>query len=98
MGKRRRAGAALHFLMVFQGGFPTLPAMKSIMLPNGLTKRNADCLVRAGVAVNKKAVAKALQDGTLHVHCIPRHYGPRTHREVCAWAGVDPDSLSPEST
>jgi hypothetical protein len=87
---------ALHFLMVFHGWSLILVAMKSIMLANGLTKRNADCLAKIGVPVNKKAVAKALKDGTLFVACIPRHYGPQTHREVCAWAGVDPASLRPE--
>jgi hypothetical protein len=69
--------------------------MKSILLPNGLTKRTADCLTRAGVAVNKKAVIKALKDRTLYPHCIPRHYGPDTHREVCDWAGIDPSTLLP---
>jgi hypothetical protein len=64
--------------------------MKSIILPNGLTKRTAGCIERAGVKVNKKAVIKALKDGKLYPECIPRHYGPKTHREVCQWAGVDP--------
>jgi hypothetical protein len=67
--------------------------MKAIILPNGLTKRTADCIIKAGVQVNKKAVAKALKDGTLYLNCIPRHYGPETHLEVCRWAGVDPSSL-----
>jgi len=83
--------------MVFQYGIHKLPAMKSIMLANGLTKRNADCLAKVGVPVNKKAVAQALKNGTLFVNCIPRHYGPQTHLEICEWAGVDPASLAPDA-
>jgi len=71
--------------------------MKSIILPNGLTQRTADCLVRAGVPVTKRAVMKALKDGTLHPNCIPRHYGPVTHKELCRWVGVDPSELLPDS-
>jgi len=67
-----------------------LVPMKSIILPNGLTRRTADCIKRVGVKVNKKAVIKAIRDGTLYTNCIPRHYGPATHREVCSWAGVEP--------
>jgi hypothetical protein len=67
--------------------------MKLIILPNGLTQRTAGCLAKAGVPVNKKAVMKALRNGTLYPNCIPRHYGPVTHQEVCRWAGVDPSSL-----
>ena len=63
--------------------------MKSIILPNGLTRRTADCIKRVGVKVNKKAVIKAIKDRTLYANCIPRHYGPATHREVCRWAGVE---------
>jgi hypothetical protein len=72
--------------------------MRSIILPNGLTKRTADCLTRAGVPLNKKAVLKALKDGTLYPHCVPRHYGIDTHKEVCDWAGIDPSSLLEESS
>jgi hypothetical protein len=72
--------------------------MKSIILPNGLTLRTANCIARAGVPVNKKEVIKALKNGTLYPHCIPRHYGIETHRQVCVWAGVDPSSLLPAST
>jgi len=70
--------------------------MKSIILPNGLTRRTADCLTRVGVPVNKKAVIKALKAGTLYPNCIPRHYGPVTHMEVCRWVGIDPASLVPK--
>jgi hypothetical protein len=68
--------------------------MKSIILPNGLTLRTADCIKRAGVPVTKKAVVKAIRDGMLYPNCIPRHYGPATHREVCRWVGVDPTAQS----
>jgi hypothetical protein len=68
--------------------------MKSIILPNGLTLRTANCLARIGVPVNKKAVLKAIKDGTLYPHCIPRHYGIATHKEICRWAGVEEGSPS----
>jgi hypothetical protein len=71
--------------------------MKPIILPNGLTKRTADCIAKARVPVNKKAVIKALKDGTLYLNCIPRHYGPDTHKEVCRWVGIDPASLVTDS-
>ena len=67
--------------------------MNSIILPNGLKKRAADCVTRAGVPLNKKAVLKALQDGILYPHCVPRHYGINIHKDVCAWVGVEPANL-----
>jgi hypothetical protein len=72
--------------------------MKSIILPNGLTRRTADCLTRVGIPINKKAVLKALRDGTLYPHCIPRHYGVASHQEVCRWAGVDQSTFLPSSS
>jgi hypothetical protein len=72
--------------------------MKSIILPNGLTLRTANCLKRAGVPINKRAVFKAIKEGTLYPHCIARHYGIETHRQVCVWAGVDPRDVSPVSS
>ena len=42
-----------------------------------------------GVKVNKKAVLKAIEEGKLYANCIPRHYGPATHQEVCRWAGLE---------
>jgi hypothetical protein len=64
--------------------------MKSIILPNGLTLRTANNLKKAGVPINKRAVIKAIKDGTLYPHCVSRHYGIETHRQVCVWAGVNP--------
>lgn len=70
--------------------------MKSIILANGLTQRTADSIARAGVRVNKKAVITAIKNGTLYPHCVPRHYGIASHKEVCRWLGVDPADLSPD--
>jgi hypothetical protein len=72
--------------------------MRRIMLANGLKKRTAHSITRAGVPVTKKAVLKALKDGTLYPHCVPRHYGPNTHQEVCDWVGIKPADLLPESS
>ncbi|HEY3861244.1 MAG TPA: hypothetical protein VGO59_05085 [Verrucomicrobiae bacterium] len=63
--------------------------MKSIFLSNGLTRRTADCLARLNIPMTKKAVIKAIREGTLYANCIPRHYGPQTHKEICRWAGVN---------
>ena len=70
-----------------------LPRMKSIRLANGLTRRTANCLTKAGIPLEKEAIVTALQDGTLYPHRQPRLYGRTTHREVCRWVGIDPTAV-----
>lgn len=72
--------------------------MKSIILPNGLTRRTTTCLTKAGIPIEKEAIIKALKDGTLYPYRNPRNYGKCTHREVCRWAGVDASTLPPPSS
>ncbi|HZI32328.1 MAG TPA: hypothetical protein VFF11_08290 [Candidatus Binatia bacterium] len=68
--------------------------MKSIILSNGLTRRTTNCLTKAGIPIEKKAIIKALQNGTLYPHLSPRNYGKYTHREVCRWAGISKSTLA----
>jgi hypothetical protein len=76
-----------------------LRRMKSIILPNGLTRRTANCLTKAGIPIEKEAIIKALKNGTLYPYRNLRNYGKYTHREVCRWAGVDASTLlSPPSS
>ena len=73
--------------------------MKSIILSNGLTRKTTNCLTKAGIPIEKKAIIDALKNGTLYPYRNPRHYGKYTHREVCRWAGVDEStSLPPPSS
>lgn len=67
--------------------------MKPIKLPNGLTRKTANCLTKAGIPIEKKAIIKALKNGTLYPHRNPRNYGKYTHREICRWAGIDESTL-----
>ena len=48
--------------------------MKPISFPSGLTRRTANCLTKAGIPIEKKAIIKALKNGTLHPHRSPRNY------------------------
>jgi hypothetical protein len=68
--------------------------MKFLILPNGLTRRTANCLTKAGIPIEKATIIKALQDGTLYPHLNPRNYGKYTHWEVCRWARIDKSTLS----
>jgi hypothetical protein len=69
--------------------------MKPISFPSGLTRKTANCLTKAGIPIEKKAIIKALKNGTLYPHRNPRNYGKYTHREVCRWAGIDESTLTP---
>lgn len=71
----------------------SLTSMKSICLTNGLTRRTANCLTKAGIPLEKEAIVMALLDGTLYPHRQPRLYGSITHREVCRWVGIDPTAV-----
>ena len=68
--------------------------MKSTILPNGLSRRTNHCLSKAGISIEKQAIAKALKSGKLYPYRWPPNYGRKTHDEVCRWAEVDPKSLS----
>jgi hypothetical protein len=72
-----------------------LKPMKPIILPNGLTRKTANCLTKAGIPIEKKAIIEALKNGTLYPYRNPRNYGKYTHREVCRWVGVDASTLLP---
>jgi hypothetical protein len=69
--------------------------MKPISFPTGLSRKTINCLTKAGIPIAKKAIIKALKNGTLYPHRNPRNYGKYTHREVCRWAGVDASTLPP---
>ncbi len=62
--------------------------------PNGLSNRLNHLLAKAGFTVEKQAIATALRAGKLYPHCYPPTYGVYAHRDLCAWAGVDPASLT----
>ena len=64
--------------------------MKPISFPSGLTKKTINCLTKAGIPIEKKAIIKALKNGTLYPHRKSRNYGKYTHREVCRCERVDP--------
>jgi hypothetical protein len=68
--------------------------MKSPKLEIGLTTRTVNCLTKAGIPIEKKAILDALKNGTLFPHRNPRNYGKYTHREVCRWAGIDESTIS----
>jgi hypothetical protein len=61
--------------------------------PNGLSNRLNHLLVKAGFTVEKQAVAIALRAGKLYPHRFPPTYGVYAHRDLCAWADVDPATL-----
>src|SRR5437867_11517747 len=67
--------------------------MKPKAPSNGLSKRANRCLVNAGIPIEKKVIIHALKTGKLFAYCCPPNYGKKTHREVCHWAGVDPETL-----
>ena len=69
--------------------------MKSIILPSGLSRRTVNCLTKAGIPIEKAAVIRALNNGTLCPYRNTRHYGKITHREVCRWVRVDELTLLP---
>jgi hypothetical protein len=72
--------------------------MKAIILPNGLTRKTTNCLTKAGIVIEKKAIAKALKTGTIYPYYWPASYGLKTHLELCRWAGIDANTqLSPAS-
>src|SRR5262245_20053869 len=54
-----------------------------------LGERALHCIDRVfgGTDVTKAQVVRALKSGRLSPGKV-RNYGPTTHREVCAWAGV----------
>ena len=68
--------------------------MKSVQLANGLTRRTANCLTKAGFPIDRVAIVTALLDGTLYPHRNPRLYGRTTHREVCRWVGIDSNEIA----
>ncbi len=70
-----------------------LTRMKSIILPNGLSRRTTNCLTKGGIPIEKEAILEALKNGTLYPHRNVRNYGKYTHREVCRWAGIDESTL-----
>jgi hypothetical protein len=61
--------------------------------PNGLSNRLNHLLAKAGFTVEKQAIATALRAGKLYPHRFPPTYGVYAHRELCAWADVDPATL-----
>src|SRR5882724_7854919 len=69
--------------------------MKSRPLPNGLSRRTSRCLLNAGIPIDKKAITRALKTGKLYPFRWPPNYGKYTHAEVCHWAGINAETLSP---
>lgn len=83
--------------LVRSGNEDVKPKLES----HGLSWRAIRCLVTAGVAVEKAAVLRALNEGALYPFVRPTLYGKKTHQEVCRWAGVDESyrpSRIPEDT
>jgi hypothetical protein len=72
--------------------------LKAKKSANGLSARATRCLLNAGIAINKKAIIRALKSGELRPFCWPPNYGTITHLEVCRWAGIDPKTLSPPAS
>jgi len=58
-----------------------------------LPKRVISLLTKAGMPIEKEAIVQALRTGKLYPFLWPANYGKFAHRDVCQWAGVDPDSL-----
>jgi len=52
--------------------------MKTIILPNGLTRKTTNCLTKAGIVIEQKAIAKALKTGTIYPYYWPASYGLKT--------------------
>ena len=67
--------------------------MQSKLLANGLSKRTNHCLAAVGIVIEKEAIVPALKTGIFYPSCWPPTYGKITHREVCRWAGIDPESV-----
>jgi len=86
-------GYAFHFDRLPEKNNFLLTSMKSIRLSNGLTRRTANCLTKAGIPLELTVIVMGLLDGTLYPHQNPRNYGRTTHREVCRWAGIDESTL-----
>jgi len=63
--------------------------MKALKSQNGLTRKTVNCLIKAGIPIEKNAILKALKSGKLYPHRIPRNYGKYTHREICRWVGIE---------
>jgi len=58
-----------------------------------LPKRIINLLTKAGIPIEKEAIVDALRTGKLYPFHWPANYGKYAHKDVCQWAGVDPDSL-----
>ncbi len=69
--------------------------MTSRPLSNGLSRRTNRCLFNAGIPINKQVIIRALKTGKLYPFRWPPNYGKYTHVEVCRWAGIDDETLSP---
>jgi hypothetical protein len=65
------------------------------LLSNGLSTRTNRCLVNAGIPIDKQVIIRALKTGKLYPYHWPPNYGKYTHVEVCRWAGIDEEKLSP---
>ena len=64
----------------------------------GLSKRAAHILLRLAINSKEEALV-ALKNGTLNPQNCPggvRGYGAVTHKEVCAWAGIQEIKYGPE--
>jgi hypothetical protein len=68
--------------------------MTSTLMPNGLSVRANNCILAAGIKVEKESVLQAVLTGKLSPHIRPRNYGKKTHREICRWLRI-PESLKP---
>jgi hypothetical protein len=76
-------------------GPPSRGTLGVICLGNDLSYRANRCLSRAGIPATRESVRAALWSGALQPGRCPSNYGPKTHAELCQWAGLDPAQLSP---
>jgi hypothetical protein len=59
-----------------------------------LSRRTRNCLVAAGIPLDKQAILHALKTGALYPFFRPTLYGKKTHQEICRWVGVDESFVS----
>jgi hypothetical protein len=77
-------------LVVDEKNWPCTLGMKSVPLDHplyGLSVRSANCLQNAGLT-DKAKIRSKIQSGELRPYLSIRHYGTKTHIEVCRWLGL----------
>ena len=77
-----------------------IPPMKSAPfdLPlDGLSVRSANFLQQVGLT-DKEEIRAKIQSGQMRPYVSFRHYGLKTHAEVCRWLGLSEEEANPGLT